>query len=99
MRIRRIARNAYAIGASNCRAQRQPVDWRTLLLQLLGLVVVDGQRERDLAGGDQLRQQRMPLAHRHAVGGDDVLEQLDAARFTELRSHAGQPVLVVGFDA
>ena len=54
VRVRRARGDADAVGARDRRRDHEPVDRRALVLQLLGLVVVDGERERHLARGDEL---------------------------------------------
>src|SRR6476660_6018711 len=63
VRVRRARGDTDAVGTCDRRRDHVPVDRRSLVLQLLGLVVVYGQRDRHLARRDELRQQRVPLAH------------------------------------
>jgi hypothetical protein len=78
---------------------RVPLDRRATLLHLLRAVAVGGERERDLAGRDQAREQRVALAHREAVHARDLAEDLQAALLAQLAITIGEPVLVLGLDA
>ncbi len=97
--MRRLARDTDAVGARDGVADGEPVDWRALPFQLLRLVVVDRQRQRHLARHDKLRQQRVALPRRDAVGRDDVLEDLPASRVADVGEDAGKPVGVLLLDA
>ena len=77
----------------------EPVDRRAVVLELLGLVIVDGQRERHFARHHQIDEQGVALAHRHAVGRDDVAEQLESLGLAEVADDAGKPVDILGLDA
>ena len=76
-----------------------PVDRRAVVLELHDLVEIGRQRQRHLAGHDEIGEQRVALAHRDAVRGDDVAEQLQAALLADRLHQAAEPVAVVGLDA
>src|SRR5204863_9218810 len=78
VRMRRALGGRNAVWPRDRFADGKPLDRRALLLELLGLVVVDGQRERHLAGHHELRKQRMALAHRNAVLLHDIAKELNA---------------------
>src|SRR5437879_2486288 len=80
VRMRRPPHDGDAVGSRHRRTDREPLDRRALGFELLGLVVVDRQRERHLAGDHELRQQGVPPAHRDAGGRDDFPEDACAAR-------------------
>src|SRR5205823_2929628 len=98
VRMRGAARDADSVRPRDRRADREPVDRRALALELFGLVIVYGQRERHLTRHDQLREQRMPLAHRHAVFCDDLLEEFRAPGLADFVEKAREPVRVLLLD-
>src|SRR5204863_21898 len=98
VRMRGAARDADSVRPRDRRADREPVDRRALALELFGLVIVYGQRERHLTRHDELREQRMPLAHRHAVFCDDLLEEFRAPDLADLVEKAREPVRVLLLD-
>src|SRR6266508_3758410 len=99
VRMRGAARDADPVRPRDRRADREPVDRRALALELFGLVIVYGQRERHLARHDELREQRVALAHRHAVSCDDLLEEFRALGLADLVEHAREPIRVLLLDA
>src|SRR5262249_2299695 len=70
-----------------------------LLRSCSGLVGIGRERERNFTGDHEVRQQGMTLAHRYAVGGDDVAEQLEALVLTQGAHHRAEPVAVLGLHA
>src|SRR6266705_4262077 len=99
VRMRGAARDADSVRPRDRRSDREPVDRRSLTLELLGLVIVYGQRERHLARHDELRKKRMPLADRYAVLLDDLLEELRALGLAQLCEQAREPIGVLRLDA
>src|SRR5207237_9575083 len=81
------------------RRNRRPIERRAALLELRGAERIDRERERHLAGDDEIGQQRVALAHRNAVGGDDAAKQLQAAVLAEAVDHGAEPVAVLRLDA
>src|SRR5438128_933681 len=61
--MRGAAREREPVGARDRRRDHVPVERRALALELLGGEVVHRERERHLAGGDQIREQRMTASH------------------------------------
>src|SRR6516162_5209841 len=47
----------------------------------------------------EVRQQSMTLAHRYAVGGDDVAKKLEALVLAQGPHDPAEPVAVLGLDA
>src|SRR5947208_16641020 len=93
--MRGATRDADSVRPRDRRADREPVDRRALALELFGLVIVYGQRERHLARHDELREQGVPLAHRHAVFCDDLLENFPALAFAEIAEQPPEPARVL----
>src|SRR6266853_4333592 len=92
VRMRGAARDADSVRPRDRRADGKPVDRRALALELFGLVIVYGQRERHLARYDELREQRMPLAHRYPVFCDDLLEKFRALDLAKIAEQPREPV-------
>src|SRR5215471_6752783 len=97
--MRGAARDAGALEARNGRWNRDPVERRTALLELLGAERIGGEREWHLAGDDQIGEQRVAAAHRDAVGGDDVAKELQPARLAQAADQRTEPVAVGRLDA
>src|SRR5882762_4941417 len=97
--MRRAARDADRVGARHRRLDGEPVHWSAFLLGPLGEIVIDRERKRHLAGGDHVGEQRMTLAHRHAVACHQLLEKFYARIATEFFGHCPEPLLILGLDA
>src|ERR1041384_1702837 len=97
--MRRPGGDADAVGAADRRRDREPFHRRAALLHLLRAVAVRGERERDLAGGDQAREQRVALSNREAVRAHDLAEDAQALFLAEVGDDHGEPVFVLGLDA
>src|SRR5213594_3694485 len=98
MRVRRLPGERDAVDPRDRGLDRIPVDRGASLLQLLGVVVVDGERERHLARGDQAGEQRVPPAHRQPVPRDDLAEKPQALVLADSLDHHREPVDVLGLD-
>ncbi len=87
-----------AVGAAEGWGERLPVDRRAFLLQLVDRLVVERERDRDLARGDQLGHQRMAAAHlrRHRR---EFLEIGEALLFAHGFRHRREPGDVGRLDA
>ena len=72
---------------------------RSLELQLLGIPTVDRKAKRHLSRGDQRGQERVPFAHRDAVGCNDVGKELLGLLFAHGLGKRREPTLVVHLDA
>src|SRR5438874_5769334 len=87
VRMRRPAREPEAVGPCNRRRDHEPVERRALALELLGGEVVHRERERHLARGDEICEQRMAAAHRDAAHRDEIAEKAQSLGLPEPRTH------------
>src|SRR5262249_9299893 len=99
MRMGRALGDRNAIRPRYHRIDREPVDRRTVLLRYLGVLHVDRESDRHLAGGGEVGDHGMALAHRQAVDGHDIAEELEAALLAEKADYHTEPVVVVDLDA
>src|SRR3989475_1379916 len=97
VRMRRAARHADRVGAPERRFERLPPDRRAFHYQALGVVIVNGRRDRDLAGGDQLRHQGMPRADLGPRGGK-LLKEREPLLLAHRLHHGAEPVDVARLD-
>ena len=98
MRVRGLLRHGDAVRDAHRWLDHEPVDRRALLLRLLDAVLVDRQRERYLAGGDEAREKRMAAAHRDAVRRDELSPEAHAFRLAHVGDHRREPLVVIALD-
>ena len=95
-----VTRNADPDRKGEQRRKRQRLQRRPGKRQLVGLVTVDGERQRHFARHDEIGQERMALAQRHAIGGDDLVEKVDRILLAPHAGDAHEPhVGILGLDA
>src|SRR5262245_3958917 len=102
--MRSVAGEALRGGARDRRRQHKPIERRALELGLLGEEAVDRKRQRHLAGGDQVGEQAVTLAHGDAVLVDDLAKEPHRCRLARawclphLRDHLREPVEILRLD-
>src|SRR5262245_12315275 len=98
VRMRRIARDAGRRRPRDQGRDDEPVEWRALLLDLLGREAIDSERERNLTGRHEVSEERVPFAYRKPVAGHEIAEQLEALRFAEPQHDLREPVVILRLD-
>src|SRR5262249_1250629 len=98
VRMRRAAGDGGTLEAPHAGGDHQPIDRCAALAQLLGLVGIGRERERNLSADHEVREQGVPLAHGYSVRRDDLAEELEALVLAQCAHHAAEPVTVFGLD-
>src|ERR1700730_16071975 len=94
-----IAGESFSGGACDGRRQREPIDRGALALALLSQIAVSGKSERYFPRSNEVVDQAVPLAHRDAIRGHDIAEELQPALFAKILDHFGKPIEIVSLDA
>src|SRR5213594_3431571 len=97
VRVRGAARHPDRVRAPEGGFERLPADRSAFYDQPLGVMVVDGGGERDLARGDELGHQRVPRAYLGLRRGE-LPEECEALLLAHRLDHRAEPVGVAGFD-